>query len=234
MSFAFMPLYTGDYMRDTQHLSLLEHGAYLKLLMYCWDQKGPAPQDERRLMGICNARSKEEISAVYAILEEFFVLMDDGWYNKRIADEVRKAEAVSSRRAESGRAGGLARAAKVSRDVRESLANAKQVLDNCQAPACTPTPTPTTTPTTKKTKTHTTRHSPLVWLCDKGVQRQHAEDWLAIRKVKRLPATQTALEAIERQAELAGFTMQAVIRICCEKGWAGFKASWMETEGSPR
>lgn len=141
MSFAFMPLYTGDYLRDTQHLSMLEHGAYLKLLMYCWDQKGPAPLDERKLMGICNSRSKEEITAVQSILCEYFVQMDDGWHNIRLTKELQKAEAIGHNRAEAGRLGGLARAA-------------KQLLSKCQASAkhvpVTPTPTPTTTTTTTK------------------------------------------------------------------------------------
>ena len=49
MSFAYLPLFTGDYLRDTQHLSCSEHGIFLKLLMHCWDQKGPAPllEEER-------------------------------------------------------------------------------------------------------------------------------------------------------------------------------------------
>ena len=109
MSFAYLPLYTGDYQRDTLHLSMLEHGAYLKLLMYCWDQQGPAPDDDRKLAGICNARSKEEVSAVRAILEEFFVLMEDGWYNKRLQQELNKAESASELAHERGRKSAEAR-----------------------------------------------------------------------------------------------------------------------------
>ena len=63
MSFAYLPLFTGDYIRDTQHLSCSEHGIFLKLLMHCWDQKGAAPLDERKLCGIVNARSSDEIEA---------------------------------------------------------------------------------------------------------------------------------------------------------------------------
>lgn len=110
MSFAYLPLFTGDYLRDTQHLSMTEHGAYIKLLMHCWDQKGPAPLDERKLYGICNARSKEEISAMLHILEEFFVKMDDGWYNRRLQREIEKTEAISRVRSTAGRKGFEARA----------------------------------------------------------------------------------------------------------------------------
>ena len=219
MSFAFMPLYTGDYMRDTQHLSLLEHGAYLKLLMHCWDQSGPAPLDERRLSGICNARSKEEITAVYCVLQEFFVKMDDGWYNTRLMRELQKSNAISQNRAEAGRIGGLARAAK--------QANAKQEPSTCLASAkqVSVTPTPITTTTTIKEKTHS-RFSAREYLKSQSVEDQHIEDWLRIRKEKRLPFTKTASVVLENEAEKAGISVAEVVKIAVEEGWAGFKAHW--------
>ena len=84
MSFAYMPFYTGDYYRDTRHLSMLQHGAYRQLLDHCWDQKGPLPLDMARCFRICGAVSKEEQDAVAGIIAEFFVCMDDGHYNRRI------------------------------------------------------------------------------------------------------------------------------------------------------
>lgn len=35
----WMPIYCGDYLKDTSDLSLAEHGAYFKLMMAYW-QKG--------------------------------------------------------------------------------------------------------------------------------------------------------------------------------------------------
>lgn len=129
-----MPVYTGDYLRDTQHLSMSEHGCYLKLLMHCWDQKGPAPLDERKLCGIVNARSSDEILALRRVLEEFFTKMDDGWYNHRMQREIERSENISKARSTAGKAG--------------YQAKAKQLLSKSQARASTPTPTPTTTTTT--------------------------------------------------------------------------------------
>jgi uncharacterized protein YdaU (DUF1376 family) len=97
-----MPVYTGDYLRDTQHLSCSEHGIFLKLLMYCWDQKGPAPIDERRLCGIVNARSGDEIEAMRRVLAEFFIRMEDGYYNKRMQTEVERASSISIARSAAG------------------------------------------------------------------------------------------------------------------------------------
>ena len=110
MSFAFLPLYTGDYLRDTQHLSCSEHGIYIKLLIHCWDQKGPAPLDERKLVGITNARSGDEVEALRRVLPEFFIRMDDGWYNKRMQTEIEKAESISATRSDAGKRGYQAKA----------------------------------------------------------------------------------------------------------------------------
>lgn len=140
-----MPVYTGDYQRDTRHLSCSEHGIYFQLLMHCWDQKGPLPLDERRVCGIVNARSGDEIEALRRVLDEFFTRMDDGWYNKRMQSEIERAEALSDKKSRAGRMGYQA----MSKHLTEKRiqARAKQVLGTCPADASTPTPTLTPTPT---------------------------------------------------------------------------------------
>jgi len=134
MSFAFMPLYSGDYLRDTRHLSPLRHGVYLLLLMHCWDQKGPVPLDEQEAAGVANCRSSDEIEALRYILARFFIRCEDGWYNKRMQAEIERAESISRARSEAGRQG--------------YQAKAKQLSSKSQASASTPTTTLTPTPTT--------------------------------------------------------------------------------------
>lgn len=144
MSFAFLPLYTGDYLRDTQHLSMSEHGSFLKLLMYCWDQKGPAPLDERRLMGICNARSTDEIEAMRRVLSEFFIAMDDGHYNRRMQLEIERSASISAARSVAGKLGYEAKAKLL---LSKSQASAKQVpLPPPPQPSPPPPPHPPQTP----------------------------------------------------------------------------------------
>jgi len=145
MSFAFVPFYTGDYYRDTRHLSMLQHGAYRLLLDHCWDQRGPLPLDIERCYRITGAVSKEEQDAVRSVVAEFFVQMEDGHYNRRMQQEIERSIAISGKRIEAGRMGGKARAKHLPS---KSQASAKQKPQ-------TITTTITTTPNEKVCPTDT-------------------------------------------------------------------------------
>lgn len=64
----------------------------------------------------------------------------------------------------------------------------------------------------------------------KGVDPQHAADFLAVRKAQRAPLTATALEGIEREAAKARLTLAQAIQIAAERGWRGFKAEWLQRD----
>lgn len=98
---AFMPLYVGDYLGDTQHLSAAEHGAYLLLLMHAWRSDAPLPDDERVLARI--ARMAEgEWAAVRGVVLAFFHRHKNGWRHRRVERErVRATEKYDARKAAS-------------------------------------------------------------------------------------------------------------------------------------
>lgn len=77
--------HVGDYLRDTAHLSLLEHGIYSRLLDVYYTREGALPQDVARLIG---ARSKDEKTALESVLAEFFESTADGWTHKRCEAEI--------------------------------------------------------------------------------------------------------------------------------------------------
>lgn len=59
-----------------------------------------------------------------------------------------------------------------------------------------------------------------------GIDQQIVKDFKALRKSKKAAITQTALDGIRREAEKAGLTLEGALKVCCERGWAGFKADW--------
>jgi len=57
------------------------------------------------------------------------------------------------------------------------------------------------------------------------------EDWLKVRKTKRLTNTQTAMDGIGKElhkATASGYTVDECFTTMCVKGWGGFEAVWMD------
>lgn len=61
---------------------------------------------------------------------------------------------------------------------------------------------------------------------DFSVKPQVAADYLKVRKAKRSPLTPTAWEALINEFSKAGLSVPDGVRVCVERGWVGFKASW--------
>lgn len=100
---AFMPLYIGDYLADTAHLSTVQHGAYMLLIMHYWRQ-GSLPDDDEQLSRIAKL-SLAEWRKHRSTLRSFF---QEGWRHERIEQEIQAATAKYAKRAEAGRKGGKA------------------------------------------------------------------------------------------------------------------------------
>ena len=94
----------GDYLRDTAHLSLLEHGIYSRLLdVYYIQETGILAEQAARLIG---ARSEDERAATAAVLAEFFTLEGEVWRHKRCDEEIAKASAKAENNRKVGMRGG--------------------------------------------------------------------------------------------------------------------------------
>ncbi|HLI99818.1 MAG TPA: DUF1376 domain-containing protein [Bradyrhizobium sp.] len=98
----WMPLYVGDYLGDTGHLTTAQHGAYLLLMMHYW-RKGELPDDDRQLSKITKLPLKTWCD-YRPILQDFF---HAGWKHKRIDAELERMMRVSEKRAIAGQKGGL-------------------------------------------------------------------------------------------------------------------------------
>lgn len=102
MKRAWMPLYVGDYLGDTGHLSTSQHGAYLLLMMHYW-RKGELPDDDKQLAAITKLPLRIWMDSKET-LQAFFY---EGWKHKRIDTELARMEKISVRRSEAGYKGGI-------------------------------------------------------------------------------------------------------------------------------
>ena len=84
----FYQFHPAEYMLDTAHLTLLEHGVYRRLIDIYYGSEKPLEDDtnaiERKLM----ARTEEEREAVARVLAEFFIFTNGAWSHKRIDADI--------------------------------------------------------------------------------------------------------------------------------------------------
>ena len=89
MGLPYMPMFWGDYWRDTTHLSDAEHVSYLRLISHYWQHCG-LPQEDSRLARIAG-RSDAEWADMKPMLQAFF---KQCWTHARIDRELQKQKSL--------------------------------------------------------------------------------------------------------------------------------------------
>ena len=90
----YMQLYVADYLADTMHLNVDQHGAYLLLIMNYWQTGKPLPDNDQRLQCVCRT-SAEHWQELRPALEEFFTIKDGYWYHNRLDKDLEKVKSKS-------------------------------------------------------------------------------------------------------------------------------------------
>lgn len=104
----WMPMFWGDYLRDTGHLSTAEHGAYILLIGHYWTTGKPIPDSDAVMaritrQGMSNWRKMRDTIAA------FFVIQDGVWCHGRIDAELDRAMRFIEKQAANGARGGRPR-----------------------------------------------------------------------------------------------------------------------------
>ena len=203
----YYPFNLGDYAAHTGHLDLLEDLAYRRMLDLYYRDESPLPADWRQIARLI--RMREQGAEIEAVLSEFFTLTDEGWRHGRCDSEIERMQDKQAKAKASAAA-----------SVRARSTNAQRTLNERSTKVELPTPTPTPTPEEKKEKSPAALTIP-------GVDAQTLQDFKALRKAKKAPLTQTAIDGIQREAKKAGLSLQDALAMACERGWTGFKADWV-------
>ncbi len=108
----YMKLYVADYLGDTHHLSVVEHGAYLLLLMAMWRAGGSLPSADANLAKLARCTPDQWAEIRDGVLA-FFRRRGGRITHKRIAAEMAKYESTSGKRSVAGKRGGRQKVNKI-------------------------------------------------------------------------------------------------------------------------
>ena len=233
-SVPWFKFYPGDYLADTQRLTQRQHGAYMLIMLDYYSTGEAPPDDDSVLMRVTLSNTLSDWEAIRLAIRRFFEIRDGKWYHTRIERELKKR--MADRQAKQGAAFRTNRVLgrnTLSDTLTETHARARTRYQIPEARDQKPKPEPRDQtasqeemPGTSKSIRASRLPDGMKILTDLGVDEQIAKDWLTVRKAKRAPLTQTAINTLKNEAGKAGITVAEAVAICAQRSWQGFKASW--------
>lgn len=198
----YYPHHIGDFNNATRHLTRVERMLYRDAIELYYDTESELTLDFNKLARKLLAITDDEKEALKVVLDDFFIITDTGYYHERCNIEITKYHSNTSNKAKAGIASALARQQKAT----ETNGCSTDVqLTNNQEPV-------------------TNNHKPIKYI--PPIPAELLYEWKRFRKSK--PVTERVFTEIEKQSKIAGITSERAIEICCENGWAGFKADWIK------
>jgi len=110
--FPALPLWTDAYLGDTTHLTTIEHGAYLLLLITAWRTRDCSLPDDDKMLARYARCSPGQWKRLRPILEPFFRVEDGAWMQERLSDERDAVKRFRETQSEKGKKGGKAKSLK--------------------------------------------------------------------------------------------------------------------------
>lgn len=205
----WMPLYIGDYLRDTTRLTTVQHGAYFLLIMDYWTN-GSLPDNDQILASITKC-SDDQWQRIKPAIASKFQIEDGYWKHSRIEKELTEARQNKQKRIERSQKANLAKSLKDTN--KDAYKDTVEVTPS-------PSPSPSESSSTKKKKKI---------IADKpdDVVEEVWEAFLVHRKSKRAPVTDVVIDQISSEARKAGISLDSAMRLMCARGWTGFEADWL-------
>lgn len=203
----------GDYKSHTEHLTDLEDLAYRRMLDWYYLHETPLPFEPNEIARLIRMRTHTDCIAV--VLHEFFIRTEAGWANHRADQEIARAGEKSSKASESAKA----------RWSKHKDADAMRTHSESNATQDTLHKTQDT-----EHKTQNTGHKKqaTVVATPYGVDDSVWQDFVKHRKAKKAQVTQTVIDGIQREADKAGWQLEAALRECITRNWQSFKADWVK------
>jgi uncharacterized protein YdaU (DUF1376 family) len=193
----------GDYRAATAHLSNEEDLAYRRLLDMYYDTENQIPLDTQWVA----KRLRLDTEVVISVLQDMFKLTEVGWHHGRCETVIDQYHAMAEKNRANGRLGGRKKnpVASDSQPIAKATINDKPITIN---------------------------HKPIkekatVVATPEGVSQSVWDDFKTLRKAKKAPITQRAIDGLINEANKAGWTLEQALSECCVRGWQAFKAEWV-------
>lgn len=100
----YYTFHSGDYLRDTSHLTLIEDAIYRRLIDWYYTNESPLPNDIKKISRLI--RAVDNVEMVGFILEEFFQLSENEWHQCRCDEEIAIYHGKAEKARENGKLGG--------------------------------------------------------------------------------------------------------------------------------
>ena len=222
--FPALPIYTDALLGDTQHLSLEELGAYLKLLFIAWRTAECAlPDDDLRLARMLGI-TRRKWASLRPSIEPFWMVQDGFWRQKRLTKTRLKVAKKSSdnRKAAERRWGhkplktnmGGDANAYAEPDANAFLTKTKTNIEDTSVSSNPPYPPNPAKPSKPR------KRSAVV--LPEWVPKEQWEGFVKMRKARNRPLTNRAIKlVIDRLQELKeeGHLPEEALDMATERGW---------------
>jgi uncharacterized protein YdaU (DUF1376 family) len=196
----------GDFIKDTTHLDDHQLATYLRMLWSYYTSESPISGD---FEDVAFAMRTDE-KTVRLLMRHFFTETPDGWHHTRCDKEIAEYHSKAEKARNSANA--RWKNADAMRTHSERNSNA-MVFDANQEPI-----TNNHKPVKEKATVVATPH---------GVSDSVWQDFVKHRKAKKAQVTQTVIDGIQREADKAGWPLDAALRECITRNWQSFKADWV-------
>jgi uncharacterized protein YdaU (DUF1376 family) len=198
----------GDYNSHTMHLSEIEDLTYRRLLDWYYLHESSIPLDLNEVSRQIRMRSHSDCIAT--VLQEFFERTPDGWIHHRANKEIEKVGDKSQKASASAKA----------RWSKPKDANALQTQSEGNA-------THNTLPITQDTE-H--KKKATIVAPPEGVSDSVWQEFVSHRKSKKARVTQLVIDGIQKEATIAGWSLEDALKETIVRNWQSFKADWVKDE----
>lgn len=212
----------GDFMRDTNYLTSLEECFYRRALDFYYLNEKPLPKETQVVMKRLRAITQEERDALTLVLNDFFILEDDGFHNKRCDAEIAIYQGNAIKNRENGKLGGRPKKNKHLANPDETQVVINRNPNESQTKGNQQPTTNNQQPILKEKKFSFENE-----LISLGGEKDLVSDYVKHRKDKKASMLKTGFSGFKRELDKSGLDVNTIMKICIDKSWRGFESEWL-------